>query len=194
VALTAGIGLIAPVMAIWNDSLSIWENVTTGNLTGNVLFTKVHAEDNTLPHGGGWGTISTGIDDEIDNGDVKTDHKITIFIDQVRNKANWTLNSKIENHGTIPIRFLTPTVCSDDALDVSYQLPDQVIEPGKKGLDPGDAVEGQIRIDLLTAEAGIYNFQIEVKCIQWNAFNDNLGWWIDTLHIYGTVVVEPPPE
>jgi len=75
-----------------------------------------------------------------------------------------------------------------------YQLPDQVIEPGKKGLDPGDAVEGQIRIDLLTAEAGIYNFQIEVKCIQWNAFNDNLGWWIDTLHIYGTVVVEPPPE
>lgn len=190
VALTIGIGLIGPAMAMWNDGLSIWEKVTTGNLTGNVLFTKVYAEDNTLPHGEGWGTISARIDDE----DGKIDHKITIDIDRVKNKSNWVLNSKIENQGTIPVRFLPPTVIADEALDVEYDLPNKVIEPGKKGLEPDDAVEGQIRIGLKTDAPGTYTFQIEVKCIQWNAYNQDPGWWNDTLHIYGTVVVEAPPE
>lgn len=177
-------------MAMWNDGLSIWENITTGNLTGDLLFTKVYAEDNTLPHGEGWGTISTTIDDE----DGKADHKITIDIDRVKNKTNWVCNSKIENQGTIPVRFLPPTVTADNALYVAYDLPNKVIDPGQKGLDPGDSVEGQIRIRLKTDIPGTYPFQIEVKCIQWNAFNDDLNWWNDTLHIYGTVVVEAPPE
>lgn len=190
VALTVGIALIGPVMAMWNDGLTIWEKVSTGTLTGDVLFTKVFAEDNTLPPGEGWGTISTTIDYE----DGKKDHKITIDIDRVKNKTNWVLNSKIENQGTIPVRFLPPTVTADAALDVAYDLPNKVIEPGKKGLDPGDAVEGQIRIDLKTDVPGIYTFQIDVNCIQWNAYNNDPHWWNDTLHIYGTVVVEAPPE
>ncbi|NLK51713.1 MAG: hypothetical protein GX295_04605 [Syntrophomonadaceae bacterium] len=190
VALTVGIGLIGPAMAMWSDAIFIWEKVTTGNLTGNVLFTKVYAEDNTLPHGEGWGTISTRIDYE----DGKKDHKITIDIDREKNKTNWVLNSKIENQGSIPVRFLLPTVMADNVLDVEYDLPNKVIDPGKKGLDPGDAVEGQIRIKLNNDVPGTYQFQIEVKCIQWNAYNDDPWWWKDTLHIYGTVVVEEPPE
>lgn len=190
VALTVGIGLIGPVMAMWDDGLAIWEQVSTGTMTGDVLFTKVYAEDNTLPHGEGWGTISTTIDYE----DGKQDHKITVDIDRVNNKTNWVLNSKIENQGTIPVRFLPPTVTADPALDVAYDLPNKVIEPGKKGLDPGEAVEGQIRIDLKTDLPGIYTFQIDVPCIQWNAYNNDPDWWNDTLHIYGTVVVEAPPE
>lgn len=188
-ALTVGISFIGPVMAMYNDSLSIWENLNTGNLTGKILYTKVYADDNVLPQGDGWGTISPTIDYE--NG--KEGHKITIFIDRAKNKNNWVLNSKIENQGTIPVRFLPPTVTADPALDVTYDLPDKDIEPGKKGLEAGDAGEGRIKINLLTDVPGIYNFQIEDKYIQWNALNDDLGWWNDTLHIYGTVVVEPPP-
>lgn len=186
----AGIGLIGPVMAMWSDGLIIEEIVNTGTLTGDVLFTKVYAEDKTLPPGAGWGTISTSIDYE----DGKKDHQITIAIDGVKNKKNWVLNSKIENQGTIPVRFLPPTVMADNALEVAYDLPNKVIEPGKKGLDPGEAVEGQIRIKLKNNVPGIHSFQIEVKCIQWNAYNNDPDWWNDTLHIYGTVVVEAPPQ
>ncbi|MEN6462465.1 MAG: hypothetical protein ABFC94_14010 [Syntrophomonas sp.] len=196
----AGIGLIGPAMALWPDGLSYLEMTNTGDLTGSVLFTKVYAEDNTLPHGDGWGTVSCAIDFE----DGKKDHKITVDIDRDKNKDNWVCNSKIENQGTIPVRFLPPPdydnkapnvpyVYEDDALKVSYDLPNKVIAPGMKGLDPGEAVEGQIRIGLKTDVPGTYPFQIEIKCIQWNAYNEDPEWWNDTLHIYGTVVVEEPP-
>jgi len=190
VAVAVGISLIGPAMALWNDELIIWENINTGYLTGNVLFSKVYAEDQTLPPGEGWGTISTRIENE----DGKKDHRITIDIVRGKNKTNWVLNSKIENQGSIPVRFLPPTVMADDLLYVEYDLPNKVIDPGKKGLDPGDSVEGQIRIKLNNDVSGTYPFQIEVKCIQWNAYNNDLGWWTDTLHINGTVVVLPPED
>jgi hypothetical protein len=186
VALVTGISLIGPAMALWYDGLTIWEQVNTGKLTGEVLFTKVFAEDKTLPPGEGWGAISTQIEDE----DGKEDHQIIIDIDRENNKRNWTLNSKIENRGSIPVRFLEPVVTADEALEVAYDLPSKVTEPGKKGLDPEEAVEGQIRIDLKTDVPGTYTFQIDVKCIQWNAYNEDPDWWNDILHIYGTVVVE----
>lgn len=186
----AGIGLIGPAMALWPDGLSVWEEVNTGGLTGDVLFTKVYAEGKTLPRGEGWGTISCAIDFE----DGKEDHKITVAIDREKNKTNWVLNSKIKNRGTVPVRFLPPTVIADDALEVSYDLPNKVIKPGMKGLDPGKSVEGQIRIRQKTDVPGTYTFRIEIKCIQWNAYNEDPDWWNDTLHIYGTIVVEEPPE
>jgi hypothetical protein len=197
----AGIGLIGPAMALWPDGLTILENVNTGRLEGDVMFTKVYAQDKTLPHGEGWGSISCTIDSE--NG--KQNHRITVDIDREKNKKNWVCNSKIENQGTIPVRFLPPPdyddkahnvpyVYENDALIVSYDLPQKVIKPGMQGLDPGKSVEGQIKIRLKTDVPGTYPFQLEIKCIQWNAYNQDPDWWNDTLHIYGTVVVAEPPQ
>ena len=186
IALIAGIGLIGPAMAVFNDGVSIWEQVSTGDLTDKVLFVEVYPEDNNPDHCQKRGTISTRIDNE---GGLK-DHQIIIDIEREEEETNWVCNFKIKNQGTIPVRFLPPTVIADDALQVEYDLPDKVIKRGKNGMDPGDEVEGQIRIGLNTDVSGTYTFQMDIECIQWNAFNEDPDWWRDTLHIYGTVTLQ----
>jgi len=188
VALTVGIGLIGPAMAMWNQGLIILEKVTTGKLTGEVFITDVYVKATE------WGNISARIDSEAG----ERNHQIRIDIDGVYNQSNWVLKSTIENQGTIPVRCLVTSDTDEDQGDnplaVTYELPLEVSEPGAPGLDPGESVDGEIRIELRTDIPGSYSFQVEVKCIQWNADKDAAaGWWSDTLHINGMVeVVEPP--
>ena len=176
-----GFGLIGPVLAIWGEGVSVVEKIDTGELTNKILFTEVYPDDNNIFA-------------RIDNEDGINSHSITIDINQVDDKNTWVCNTNIENQGTIPVRFLPPTIFADNALQVEFYSPDQVAEPGKQCLNPGDSIKGQIRIGLTTEEPGLYSFQMNIHCIQWNALNNDPGWWTDTLHVYGTVVVEEPTE
>lgn len=188
VALMVGIGLIGPAMAMWNQELIVLEKVTTGKLTGEVFFTDVNVKATE------WGNISA----RIDCGAGERNHRIRIDIDGVYNQSNWALESTIENQGTIPVRCLVTSNTDEDQwnnpLAVTYELPPETTELGAPGLDPGQSVDGKLRIELRTDMPGLYPFQVEVKCIQWNADNDAAaGWWSDTLYINGVVEVTGPP-
>lgn len=176
-------------MALQSDALSVLGNLETGILTGKVLFSKVALNDQALPYDDVCGTLSSAINAEVGE---KGRH-IVLFIDRSNNATNWVFNFEIENQSSVPIRFLPPIATADPGLEVTYILPGRELETDNRELEPGDSRDGQIGIKLLTDEPGNYNFQIAIKCIQWNAFNNDLGWWTDTLLINGTVVVEPPP-
>jgi len=177
-------------MAVWNEGLSIKENVETGELTEKIFFTEVYPGGDTLFAGNDWGSIYACMENDcgIEN------HKISIEIDRIKDKSSWTLNFGLKNKGTIPVRCLPSTVFADSGLLVECDLPDQIVNPGSSDVNPGESVKGQIKIKLCTDEPGTYSFQMDIKCIQWNAYDDGPGWWTDTMRVYGIVVVHEPPE
>lgn len=189
-AVTVAVGLIGPAVALWPEGISLMDNVNTGNMTGSILFTKVGNEDNILTQDEAGGMFVAEICFE----DGAGEQGITIGLNEETDEINTVCNPEIENQGTIPVRFLAPDITADDALEVEFNLPDRVMKPGQEGLDPDDSVEGQLNLGLNTNEPGTYTFRIDIKCIQWNAYDDDPGWWSDTLHIYGTVAVEEPPD
>lgn len=103
-------------------------------------------------------------------------HRITFDIEENEGVCNFEL----ENQGTIPVRILSPTIMADTALNVEYDLP--------RSLEPGESYQGQIV--LYSEEAGSCLFQLDIECIQWNAYNDDPDWWRDMLRIDGTITWE----
>jgi hypothetical protein len=197
-ALTVGMALIGPVKAaLWDGDLSLATRIETGHMSesGDVVFSSVVQPGNTL--GQGWVSFSSAVEPL----DGLTNHKISLDIKGIENSGSFVIESELLNqNSSIPVCFITgkPELIeygTPGILEAGYQLSSPQAMPGGGGLDKGEKVEGQIRINILNADLpGIYWFKITLPCVQYSApdkYPVPPGLWSDTLEIHGSVQIIP---
>jgi len=175
IAVTAGLGLMGPAMAMWGDSLYVVEDVNTGNID------PVFSYSNGYKVSGVGGSISTSF---------AADPKILVVnISDAWHHSKWRSDFTITNMGTVPVRIEIPTITVDkvkytilfwswweDALIVNCSLVNETV------LDPGQSIDENITIEMNTYKYGPFEFNLDFDCVQWNG-----DFWQDTLYIDGTV-------
>lgn len=181
-SLTLGIGMMGGTLAEWSDSLFALEQVFTGEV--NPVFAQV--TDISSPS-------SALLSTTIDGADGRDGHKLFINIDNAQWQDEFTCTFEIENRGSIPVKIQEPEISIDqivypevgsiEAVALTFDLPETI--------EPGSIAVGTITVLNNFDATGIYSFQVEIPCAQWNE-QDSQPFWRDRLYVDGQIGVKCP--
>lgn len=146
------LGLIVPAAASWQTQTPINVSVSTGNI--DPIFTSAEAEPQCLSGNLSEPKITTDIDQD--------GKQMEISIDDAYPGYTTTIDYKICNQGSIPVRYKADTF-ADDGLTVTNDLEEGVLEGN------GGEAEGKLHISVGDVkESELYKFDLILDFKQWN--------------------------